>query len=393
MRLITTNATLADQLTRLIDSYPNMAFAVAWASANTPVFHRLMKARHCIATSVIGTHFYQTHPDVLQAFIGSDQVRFILQPAGVFHPKLYIFWTVKHWEALVGSANLTSGAFSNNSEAVALLGSRDASSEKLKREIHAYIRRCWSIATVATPSTVQAYRSVWERQQPVLRRLGGHYGRTKPRKAPVESSVMSMSWSDFVSAVRSDRYHGFKERCDLLSLVRSAFAKHRAFASMELGLRQTIAGIPTRFDPRWGWFGSMKGVGYFQRAVNTNNAHLSSALDHVPLVGAVTRPQYEAFLAEFVQAFPHGRHGIATASRLLALKRPDQFVCVDSKNRRQLCLNFGIPQTINYEGYWNEIAERIQDSPWWNSSRPGTGEEAMIWDGRAAMLDGIFYRQ
>ena len=35
------------------------------------------------------THFYQTHPDVLNAFIGSDTVKINHQPHGVFHPKAY----------------------------------------------------------------------------------------------------------------------------------------------------------------------------------------------------------------------------------------------------------------------------------------------------------------
>lgn len=394
MKLITTNSALANEIVRLVDEYPNMAFAVAWASANTPVFERILEARKRIRRAVIGTHFYQTHPDVLKAFVGSDQVRFILQPQGVFHPKLYLFWDRSQWEALVGSANLTAGAFNKNSEAVALLGGRGAQAERLKREMDALIQRYWSMAKVATPSTLQAYQSIWERQQPALRRLAGQYGQSRPRKAPVESSVMSMSWAQFVAAVKADRYHGFKERCALLNLVQASFARNATFGSMELGLRQTISGVPTRYDRRWAWFGSMRGVGHFQKAVKDNNPHLSYALDRIPLSGTVSRSEYEDFLGEFTKALPRGRHGVATASRLLTLKRPDHFVCVDSKNRKELCTNFGIALSgLDYGRYWNEIVERVRDAPWWNSPQPIIDDEAMIWRGRAAMLDAIFYRQ
>ncbi len=94
-----------------------------------------------------------------------------------------------------------------------------------------------------------------------------------------------------------------------------------------------------------------------------------------------------------MKAFPDGGNGIATASRLLALRRPDQLVCFDSKNRVDMCKSFGImPTGMDYERYWEEIIERILDSPWWLSDRPGTKREAAVWDGRAAMLDSLFYR-
>jgi len=394
MKLIAINAELVGNLSRLIRTYDSVSFAVAWASANTSVFQSLLKHSDRIAKGVIGTHFYQTHPDVLGAFIGSKSVRFMLQPTGVFHPKLYIFWNAQQWEALVGSANLTSGALTTNAEAMVLLTGADDSSGHLRDQIVSLIGDYWAKASPATKITAAAYREVWKRKEPALHRLAGQYGKAKPRKPPTASDVMSMPWEEFAAKVKADRYHGFKERCELLATVQAAFNQHKDFASMDLGLRKTIAGLPNDFDDRWGWFGSMKGVGYFHQAVNGNNPHLSRALDIIPLRGYVTRSQYDAYLDEFKKAFPKGRHGVGITSRLLALKRPDQFVCFDSKNRKELCNDFGIRQTgMDYDRYWDEIVERIVDSPWWNSPRPQNSMDASIWDGRAAMLDAIFYRE
>ena len=202
-----------------------------------------------------------------------------------------------------------------------------------------------------------------------------------------------MSWGQFLNAVKLGQFHDFDGRRGLLQLVREAFLKHLDFASMELGLRQTIAGIPSKHDRRWGWFGSMKGAGYYRQAVNKNSPFLSQGLANIPLRGLVSRLQYDDYLKEFIQAFPKGRHGVATASRLLAMKRPDQFVCFDSRNQRELCENFGIKHTgMDYDRYWDEVVERIIDSPWWKAPRPNNGTDGDVWDGRAAMLDSIFYR-
>jgi hypothetical protein len=357
------------------------------------MFQQLIVEPSRIKKAIIGTHFYQTHPDVLDTFVGSKNVRFMLQPNGVFHPKVYLFWNHNTWEALVGSANLTEGAFSVNSEVVMLISGSDESASLIREQITSTIEQYWQQANPVDNATAEKYRRLWLLKQPALRHLSGQYGKTKSRKPPTASSVYSMSWLQFLDSIRQDVFHEFDERCNLLKSVRTAFNDYGEFALMDTGLRQTIAGLPNTYDKNWGWFGSMKGAGYFRQAVNDNNCHLSSALDKVPSQGFVSRFQYQEYLEEFIKAFPKGRHGIATASRLLALKRPDQFVCVDSKNLRELCKNFGIPQTgMNYERYWDEVVERIIESPWWNAPRPNTGKDGDAWDGRAALLDAVFYR-
>jgi HKD family nuclease len=393
MKLISTNAELRSNLLRLTKEYPSIAFAVAWASARTEIFVDLSANRDRIRKAVIGTHFYQTHPDVLEAFVGSSNVRFILQPRGVFHPKIYIFWDVQRWEVLMGSANLTAGALNTNSEAMALISDADQGDSCLKEEVMSLIERYWDEARTISNADTISYRALWSKQQPALRRLSGQYGKSTTNKAPADSAVMSMTWPNFFSAVQKDAHHGFEKRCDLLRIVRAAFEKIGQFQLMELGLRKTIAGLPNDFDKRWGWFGSMQGAGYYHQAVNDNNSHISKALDEIPLNGPVAREHYEAYRAEFVSAFPNGRHGIGIASRLLALKRPDYFVCFDSKNKKPLCEDFEIKQSdMNYERYWEEIILRIIDSAWWNEPCPRDALARTVWDGRAAMLDAIFYR-
>src|ERR1700722_14149086 len=110
MQLITKNRVLERNLFRCIGQYEKVAFATAWASADTNVFRLLQSRKNTIQQAVIGTHFYQTHPDVLDEFVGHKEVRFILQSSGVFHPKIFVFWNADGWEGFVGSANLTKGA-------------------------------------------------------------------------------------------------------------------------------------------------------------------------------------------------------------------------------------------------------------------------------------------
>lgn len=91
MELITEGNKLNDILCNLIENCMEFSFAVAWASKNTNTLKTILSNKTKIKKSIIGTHFFQTDYEVLNAFIENDNVRFMLQPNGVFHPKAYFF--------------------------------------------------------------------------------------------------------------------------------------------------------------------------------------------------------------------------------------------------------------------------------------------------------------
>lgn len=394
MKVISKGETLGKTIIKLIDLHDYFAFAVAWASAETDVFDHIEKVREKIKMAAIGTHFYQTHPTVLERFIGSKKVRFVLQPKGVFHPKVYLFWSKGCWDLLIGSANLTAGALSKNNELMLHVSSDDVGDSQLDKEVLNKISDYWNMGELATDDLVEKYHALWLTQQAALKRISGGYSSETNSTSPIQTEIMSMSWNEFYKRVQNDPYHGYEQRCDLLELSHDAFRKHNSFSNMVLGLRKTIAGLPNDFNQKAGWFGSMKGAGCYHKAINNNDAHISRALDYIPLDGTVTREHYNSYIAEFIRAFSGGRHGVGIASRLLALKRPDYFVCLDSKNKINLCKDFGIKSTsMNYERYWDDLICRIHDSVWWNSKKPASQLERRVWNGRAAMLDAIFFKE
>lgn len=135
----------------------------------------------------------------------------------------------------------------------------------------------------------------------------------------------------------------------------------------------------------------MVGAGKFQNRINSNNQFISESLDSIPLHGKVNRADYTKFVNTFHHAFPDGGSGVAIASRLLAIKRPDYFICLDNQNKVNLCKEFGLPKTISFEAYWDDIIERILDSVWWSSEKPKTKTQSLAWRCRAAMLDALLY--
>lgn len=378
--------------------------AVAWASTGFDAFDLLLQHKSKIRRLVVGLHFHQTHPDFIKVFQADKTVRFLMSLDGTFHPKAYLFEFLDGtWQCLIGSANFTNAAMKINQEMAVLIDSSDPGAGRFKKQVVTALGDWWKQGRQFDVSELNFYTSQWQLNRTRLKRAadqfgkwaGGHF-RADGGAAAIDIPVVKMDWIEFFSHVKSEQQHWEKNSLDsrlsVMEEVGKLFRKYDHFQDMQKEERYKVAGLLRQGDIDYGWFGSMKGAGRFRSAVKTNDAHLSQSLDRIPLQGEVKREDYIAFAAEFRKAFSAGGHGVATATRLLAMKRPDLFVCLDSKNQRQLCKLFKIRQNVDYDSYWDSIIERIQVSSWWNSNRPENGTERNVWDARAAFLDALSYQ-
>ena len=394
MKLITKSAELESEFRRLIHQYRNYYWATAWAGVSSAPFRELVSKQGRIQQVIVGLHFYQTHPDFIEQFINHEGVRFIKQPAGTFHPKLYLFWNSdKAWELLVGSANFTNEGFTRNTEVCNLISNQDDTSGDILEEVNKLIGECWDDAQRFTKDELENYRIIWKNQRPKIESLSGAYGSALKKSKPIyQASITSMTWKAFMKGVKHEKGDALKNRLELLHICKVLFKRTSHFNQMTEDERKFIAGIPNKLGEGidWGWFGSMKGAGIFKNRIKENDSNVSKALDQIPQTGQVTKVHYDKFIDYYSKACP-GKY-IATASRLLAMKRPDMFVCLDSKNASNLCKDFGINISgMTYARYWSDIIERIFDSEWWLNPRPNSHLERQINDSRAAFLDALYY--
>jgi hypothetical protein len=319
--------------------------------------------------------------------------RFILQPNGIFHPKIYLFENDQDdWACIVGSPNFTRAAFSKNMEAAVWFDSKSPDARATYGQLRSTIDKQWGSGKRLAQVQLERYRSAWK-QAGRLRNLAEMRG-----KPPVEIELSGLSWQEFVSRVKSEKHHSLADRLRVLNAVREYFVNSR-FGEMDLGKRLRIAGVaPQESGPtgllNWGFFGYMGVAGRFVGSVKRNDQNLSAGLDCIPVDGLVAEDDYLAFIEFFQKAFPQGGGGLAVATRLLCMKRPDTFICIDKKNRAKLCEDFGIAwSNMDHERYWSEIIERVRLMKWWNAPRPAGKEDEEIWLGRTALLDALYYEQ
>jgi HKD family nuclease len=386
------------QLQRLMAGSNDFYWAVAWAT-EMEFSEMLLANKKKIRQLVIGTDFAQTSPSLLRNLKKEKNVHVMISKGRItFHPKVYCFVTGKKVSAIVGSANFTNGGTNRNDEAALLIeGSLE---DKPLQEILDAVSSWWKDGQKIEEEFLTAYELRWIANQKHRKAIEKPFKIYRPTNKSTHPKLLSLSWSDYVEEVKSSSHGTLDKRLAVLKHARQLFDSVSQFDELNPLQRKAIAGIigskeilNTELDGiDWGWFGSMVGMGSFRNLIGDNNLQLSAALDHIPLTGEVTEDDYAQFAREFQFAFADSskQGGIPTASRLLVMKRPDHFVCVDSKNIIRLAADVGFARTtLGLENYWERVVEPITQSRWWNTKRPA-GADGRLWDARAAMLDVIY---
>lgn len=385
-------------LIAMIEKHDHVSVAVAWGQL-TDVAHALLARKARIDTVLVGLDFSATDPDLIDHLIGVRGAFVAKNRSGCFHPKIYYFTTGTKAEAIVGSANFTEGGLGRNLEAsVHVEGDlEDPFFAQIRDHFEAYM-------PLRLPITKKLARS-YRRQAEAARSLPRPRNPTLPDEPKdferFNAPLATMSWAKFAAAARADRHHDFGKRIRLLRNVQQMFARTASFADLDLPEWKAIAGVLGNGgavdagleDVEWGWFGSMGGAAVFAGMIGERDAGLAAAMDLIPARGAVTEEHFEAFVRSFTSAFT-GRPRVARlapASRLLAMKRPDIFVCVNGENRRGLARALAFaPTTLALANYWDRVVEPIRQAPWYTTPRP-EGKDMELWDARVAMLDAIYY--
>lgn len=371
--------------------------ATAWASEASSVAGELWRARRCITSLVVGLDFHQTDPKFLRRF--RTWARVFESADGTFHPKVYLFRHGDRFDAIVGSSNLTAGGFGANLEAnVHLTG---ATRDPVFLSLVSFVEELGRGGRQMFEREIDHYEGEWRKRRRDVERLR----RVKPapkssgRAGGVQSALaLHVDWRTFARslprAVATRAAGGYFWRrsasvpgyIGVISEAQDLFARRKKLARMSVQDRLKVGGL---VEP-YGYFGRMTGAGRFNHYMRAEPERLDRALDHVPLKPVlVTEAHFRAFVAAITKTKGLGRPGVG--SRLLAMKRPDVFLCLDSANRIGLSKSFGLPpgRLNTYDGYWELIA-LLRSCPWYSAPKP-RGRDRLIWEARVALVDALFY--
>jgi len=392
MKLLTDHNQLAIEFAALCNQYDHYKWAVAWAGKESgfDLAKILKKNKNKVERLIVGLHFCQTDPLFIKHYMDHPTVRFIKQTEGVFHPKMYFFYNSSDdWAAIVGSSNFTFSAFNVNREANVYFCQDDG--EGLFEQLNEYIDCLWEEAGVISAPELVLYERIYKHQKSNLESLHKPIVNNKSGRIDI-SEIDVMTWDSYMSSILKDDMTTLEPRITLLNKAQELFRKYPTFNEIPLEYKRCLAGfamiMPGLENVDWRLFGSMQGARQYKKAINAGTS-VANAIDKIPLTGEVTKEMFYQYVRVFKKI---SINPLASATRLLAIKRPDTFICIDSKNKKNLCKAFNIPQShLTLDTYWELIVERIRKMIWYSEAPKGGAQERKIKKYQVAMLDNFYY--
>ena len=403
VRILTSSSAATAEVVEQLSSCKSAAWATAWATPNQAYSAALAHIAK-FSRLVVGTHSFHTAPECLRELRVHPVVVFRSNIGPLFHPKLYVFEHENRYTVIVGSHNLTRGAFEKNIElsTVTDFERNDPAVQDLLDFIETQANENNVIVSNAFLARYEDLYRIAKRQRKDLDRLYEATPDWQEEDARKRKPIY-LDWDTWFQRVRDFDLHGLEARLEVLRRIREIFNGHDSFASMSEHDRRRVAGLASpemnRLDGiDWNYFGDMSNsVRYgqsFGRFVIQDPQGLSNALELIPLERPVWKEDWEAYWEALMSlAGEDGGIGRATATRLACVKRPDVFVPLNKKNEKKLANLLGakVGQISSGVNYWDRVVQPMRMTPWWSSDRPEEALQAQAWDGRGALLDALIY--
>lgn len=319
--------------------YNYVSFAVAWIKTqNNDVYDTLIKYKKKIRYSTLGIDFAGTDKAVLVE-LKSSNVRICKNDGNyTFHPKIYLFYNdKKEYTAVIGSANLTCGGMYHNDECAVLFTEQDNSKmfSRLKKQLKHYFEHAKPITDTLLDEYSILIDNISIKNEEIKKMM------ISANKIIDETPYINLTWEDISKFILE---YDFESRKEMLNDIQEIFLNmHKNkynFEDLDIDSRRMIIGNGKKDDNIYKAFGGIGSAGSAQGIIiNENDEYhddlhnIGKALYNIPVLTNKTFQKFpEDTVREFLNTvFSIKGCGISTATRLLTVKRPDLFVCINSE--------------------------------------------------------------
>lgn len=396
MKLLKTSKEIGNEIYRCIEEYSNISFAVAWIK-NNKIYQKLLKNKDKIQFSTVGIDFAGTDVNVLKDFQNSNKVK-IYKGEYTFHPKIYVFYNRTKYKAIIGSANLTEGGMYNNDECAVLFTESDGVLlDNVLEKLEDYFDKAKIITDGIIETYSKEYEAIKENNNSIVKRL-------EPTKQKIdEAPYIDLKWGEVSEIIQQI---DFVDRSGMLNDIQEIFKKlddsNIKFENLELDERRMIIGNSKDVNNKYRAFGGLASGGKAQQILlnqdDTKNTELRSIieeLDKIELLNEdnMCHPVSETIVRNIVKTVMGIEGcGISTVTRLLAVKRPDLFLCVNDGNQNSIKELFGFRISGKYEiDKYIKLLKMIYNTDYFNHklTKEEKQDEALVTISkyRVALLD------
>lgn len=345
MKLLRSAEEIGKEISNCIKKYNYISFAVAWIK-NNKIYQKLLKNKDKIQFSTVGIDFAGTDVDVLKDFQNSDNVK-IYKGKHTFHSKIYVFYNKTRYAVIIGSANLTNGGMFQNDECAVLFTEKDGIFlDNILETLEDYFDKAKIITDGIIETYSKEYETIQDNNNSIVKRL------ESTKQKIDEAPYSNLKWEEVSEIIQQI---AFIDRIGMLNDIQKIFKKlnnsNIKFENLELDDLRMIIGNSKDVNNKYRALGGLSASGNAQNILlnidNTKKIEFKKISETLDKIGLLNEDNIcHLFSEDFVRNFlvtimSVDGCGISTATRLLAVKRPDLFLCVNKENQNSIKELFG----------------------------------------------------
>ncbi len=218
--------------------------------------------------------------------------------------------------------------------------------------------------------------------------------------AQILQASLSASWENYYQTL-SQLSKGYQlPNClKLLNAADEILNQGKDLTTTTVQERNLIAGVSDnqltkslQFDHQL--LGDMTSYASFKKVIKADAEGFAKVMKVIPSNGAIDGWHFMQFIDTYQQWFAANgfkQSPLYPATRLLSLKRPDQFVCLNEHSQSKLCdaLDIKPLKKQEFQRYWDNIITPIQKAKWFDSFLPMEAAEQPLHRVRFAMLERL----
>ena len=404
--MLITREKIQDRFSQNLEWATEIDLASAWASPNRGLCALRRQFPRPEVRAIVGLSDNITDPDALRELADMGELR-VFPEAGerrLFHPKVYIFRGSGRSVAWIGSANFTCPGFGGTEK---VLGHEEvlfetSDTKAVERWFNQLRKRCTRLDKVA----ITFYADHRTKHRPAQRSKTWDPA-SLDESPPVWLLNEVDDWRSYVEALkRCDQWWNRWSRKHHPKNPWSVLGKPNSWRETIQGLQEIVhkdwrdelsgderSHLRGLGGAQWALLGDLRRVPE-ERLFGSNRKKIQEILYGVAFNNA-------ASLDEAIRAYKSltdkkdGKAlvGPATATRLLALAKPDRFVSLNGGSRKWLARCFGpnTPTALKTPKNYRSLLEKIYDQTWFREPDPRDELEHEICSMRAALLDCFVY--
>lgn len=138
--------------------------------------------------------------------------------------------------------------------------------------------------------------------------------------------------------------------------------------------------------------GNMQGFASFKKVLKSAPEGLAKLLKIIPTYGRIDGWHFTQFIDAYQALFAANgfkQTHLFPATRLLTMKRPDQFVAINADSVELVCQTFAIKplKKQDFQRYWDEVIVALQKTSWFNMEQPEEDQQTPIFRARMALFE------